>query len=119
MSDDTSDLLEQLRTRHVKLGFNEVTESLFSAAADEIERLRAESERLREASKKAYQDSLDAVEKIQSDVLTDLGKHHKSAFGSTTAKDWMIAIAKDIHREITARAALGEEEKGCPTNTIK
>jgi hypothetical protein len=67
--------------------------------------------RLREASKKAYQDSLDAVEKIKSDVFTDLGKHHKSAFGSATAKDWMIAIAEDIQREITARAVLGEEKK--------
>jgi hypothetical protein len=49
MSDDTNDLLEQLRTRHVKLGFNEVTESLFSAAADEIERLHAEKRQLRKA----------------------------------------------------------------------
>lgn len=35
------DLIEQLRTRHIKLGFSEVQESLFSAAAEEIERLRA------------------------------------------------------------------------------
>lgn len=34
------DLLEQLRTRHIKLGYELPTESLFSAAADEIERLQ-------------------------------------------------------------------------------
>lgn len=43
------DLLEQLRTRHIKLGYELPTESLFSAAADELERLNAENARLREA----------------------------------------------------------------------
>ena len=105
-----NDIVERLRQIPRFADFN-APPLIEHEAADEIERLRAENERLREASKKAYQDSLDAVEKIKSDVFTDLGKHHKSAFGSTTAKDWMIAIAKDIHREITARAAFGEEKK--------
>lgn len=43
------DLLEQLRTRHIKLGYELPTESLFSAAADEIERLNGLEARLREA----------------------------------------------------------------------
>ncbi len=43
------DLLEQLRTRHIKLGYELPTESLFSAAADEIERLNGLESRLREA----------------------------------------------------------------------
>lgn len=49
MEDDTNDLLEQLRTRHIKLGYELPTESLFSAAADEIERLNGLEARLREA----------------------------------------------------------------------
>lgn len=92
MSDDTSDLLEQLRTRHIKLGFNEVTESLFSAAADEIERLNAENARLREA--------LECL--IDEQNGPPLLGHERS---------WCAAMEK-------ARAALGEE-KGCPTSTIK
>lgn len=43
------DLIEQLRTRHIKLGYELPTESLFSAAAEEIERLNTDNARLREA----------------------------------------------------------------------
>lgn len=50
--DYLDDLIDQLQTRHIKLGFNEVTESLFIAAANELVRLRADNARLREALEK-------------------------------------------------------------------
>jgi hypothetical protein len=99
MSDDTNDLLEQLRTRHVKLGFNEVTESLFSAAADEIERLRA-----------ALLATLVATAQLCNALDVDMNetyfrvKNEKS--GEVLARQSLADILQD------ARAALGEEKKG-------
>ena len=72
-------------------------------AADEIERLR-------EALQHAYDDCLDAVNKIKTDPFTELGANHKSRLGDISAKDWMVAFAEDVEREIKARAALGEKE---------
>ena len=72
-------------------------------AADEIERLRA-------ALRGSYNECLNAVEKIKSDPFTQLGEHQKSKIGHLTAKDWMVAFAEDVEREIKFRAALAGEE---------
>ena len=73
-------------------------------AADRIEQLEA-------ALRDAYGDCLDAVNKIKTDALTDVAVHQRIAHTTTlTAKDFMIAIAEDIEREIKARAALGEKK---------
>ena len=77
--------------------------SVADEAADEIERLR-------EALRNAYQDCLDAVAKVKADPLTEAGVNHKSQYGNISAKDWMVAFAEDVEREIKARTALGEEE---------
>lgn len=79
------DLLEQLRTRHIKLGYELPTESLFSAAADEIERLNGLEARLREA-----------LEDIAS------GRYSGVLLTSFPPKDPAVE---------RARAALGEKEK--------
>ena len=94
MSDDTSDLLEQLRTRHVKLGFNEVTESLFSAAADEIERLR----------KDIYKQHLDIVTLKQE--VRRLREALKLADGALSGANMNMRV---VERKV--RAALAEQEK--------
>jgi hypothetical protein len=74
------------------------------AAADRIEALEA-------ALRDAYGDCLDAVNKIKTDALTDVAVHQRIAHTTTlTAKDFMIAMAEDIEREIKARAALGEKK---------
>ena len=79
-------------------------EGLLAEAADRIEQLEA-------ALRDAYGDCLDAVNKIKTDALTDVAVHQRIAHTTTlTAKDFMIAIAEDIEREIKARAALGEKK---------
>ncbi len=70
-----------------------------------------EIERLREALRLSYQDCLDAVEKVKRDPFTELGMFKTSKYGTITAKDWMVAMAEDIEREIKARAALGEDKE--------
>ena len=67
-------------------------------------------EALEAALREAYKDCLNAVEKVKSDPLTELGVHHKGKWGDTTARDWMVAFAEDVEREIKARAALGEKK---------
>lgn len=74
------------------------------------EELCEENERLREALRNAYQDCLDAVAKVKADPLTEAGFNHKSQYGNISAKDWMVAFAEDVEREIKGRAALGEEK---------
>jgi hypothetical protein len=68
-------------------------------------------EQLEAALRDAYGDCLDAVNKIKTDALTDVAVHQRIAHTTTlTAKDFMIAMAEDIEREIKARAALGEKK---------
>ena len=69
-----------------------------------------EIKRLREALKNAYSDAIDAVNKIKTDSITQIGRHQKIEHSRFTAEDYMIAIAEDIEREIKARAALKETE---------
>ena len=108
MEDDTDDLLEQLRTRHIKLGYELPTESLFSAAADEIERLndeidrlREENERLREAWMMEKQVGVRAFEKMceLAKALQKIAQHPTGGVGCNP-----VVFVKE------ARAALAEKE---------
>ena len=73
------------------------------------ERIKA----LETALRDAYGDCLDAVNKIKTDALTDVAVHQRIAHTTTlTAKDFMVAMAEDIEREIKARTALGEKKDG-------
>lgn len=96
-----SDLVDRLRDK-----WRHSEEDCYEAA-DEIERLR-------EALKNSYSDYIDALNKIKTDVMTQAAVHHRIVLSETlTAKDFMIAIADDIEREVNVRAALatgGERE---------
>ena len=80
------------------------------AAINRIEELIERNKQLEAALRGAYKDCLNAVEKVKSDPFTELGVHHKGKWGDTTARDWMVAFAEDVEREIKARAALGEKK---------
>ena len=109
----TDDLVKRLRERaeedHEML--NNIHEPLLEAA-DRIEALEKRNKELKAALREAYKDCLNAVEKVKSDPFTELGVHHKGKWGDTTARDWMVAFAEDVEREIKARAALGEKKDG-------
>ena len=80
------------------------TQACLLDAKDRIKQLETEL-------RNVYGDCLDAVNKIKTDALTDVAVHQRIAHTTTlTAKDFMIAIAEDIEREIKARAALGEKK---------
>ena len=79
-------------------------------AAACIEQQKKRNKELEAALRGAYKDCLNAVEKVKSDPFTELGVHHKGKWGDTTARDWMVAFAEDVEREIKARAALGENK---------
>jgi len=96
----TDDLVKRLR--EVKDWWREPGRTA-EQAADRIETLEA-------VLREAYKDCLNAVEKVKSDPFTELGVHHKGKWGDTTARDWMVAFAEDVEREIKARAALGEKK---------
>lgn len=101
----TDDLVKRLRSPAIVF-YEYVADdgAIFRDAADRIEALET-------ALREAYCDCLNAVEKVKSDPFTELGKHHKSRWGDTTARDWMIAFAEDVEREIKSRAALAGEKK--------
>ena len=102
----TDDLVKRLRSpANVFYEYAADNGGLLKEAADRIEALEA-------ALRDVYSDCLDAVSKIKSDIYTDLAVHSKIAHTTTlTAKDYMIAMAEDIEREIKARAALGEKKE--------
>lgn len=77
---------------------------------DKIEWLQSEVERLQDEVRDAYKNCIDAVNKIKTDPFTEIGSRHRMKFSEFTAKDWMVAFAEDVEREIKARAALGEKE---------
>lgn len=60
-------------------------------------------EYLKKKLAEAYDDCIDAVNKIKDDPITDMGSHHRLQGSFQTAKTWMVAIAEDIEREIVAR----------------
>jgi hypothetical protein len=85
---------------------------LYVLAVDAV-RMQDRIDQLEAALRDAYGDSLDAVNKIKTDALTDVAAHQRIAHTTTlTAKDFMVAMAEDIEREIKARAALGEKTDG-------
>jgi len=69
----------------------------------------ARIEQLEAELRDAYGDCLDAVNKIKTDGFTQMGAFRKIEYSTSTAKDFMIAMAEDIEREIKARATLGEK----------
>jgi len=75
------------------------TKKMIDEAADRIETLEA-------ALKAAYASCREEVEKIKTDPYTELAKNQVIQYSSTTARDWMIAMADDIDRAIQVRAAL-------------
>ena len=89
--------------------------ALLEEAIDQYRKALSQSssriEALEAALRNAYKDCLNAVEKVKSDPFTELGVHHKGKWGDTTARDWMVAFAEDVEREIKARAALGEKKE--------
>ena len=88
----------------VTAGWDRAMQELADKQEQRIEQLEA-------ALRDAYGDCLDAVNKIKTDALTDVAVHQRIAHTTTlTAKDFMIAMAEDIEREIKARAALGEKK---------
>ncbi len=116
-------LLEQSQAAHALAGLGVDVVAAYNSglaalkAGCKEERLRAEKaetriETLETALREAYKDCLNAVEKVKSDPFTELGVHHKGKWGDTTARDWMVAFAEDVEREIKARAALGEKKDG-------
>lgn len=68
-----------------------------------IDTLREQNRELQAKLNAAYDDCIDAVNKIKDDPLTEMGSHHKLESSFRTAKTWMVAIAEDIEREIKAR----------------
>ena len=100
----TDDLIKELRSypaHYVAARLWEMSEKIESLS-DEIERLRAREARLREALE-PFARAADALDLERWD--------DESIDGSS-------AIVTGLHCR-NARAALGEEEKGCPTSTIK
>lgn len=68
-----------------------------------IDTLREQNKELQAKLNAAYDDCIDAVNKIKDDPITEMGSHHKMEGSFRTAKSWMVAIAEDIEREIVAR----------------
>lgn len=68
-------------------------------------------ETLEAALRAAYDDCLDAVNKNKTDFFTQLGAFRKIEYSTSTAKDFMVAMAEDIECEIKARAVLAGEKK--------
>lgn len=114
---DAADRIEQLTNERDKAarlgksgGYKATPEHSWAEWCDELYRdLNKANERIKQletALRGAYENCLNAVEKVKSDLFTQLGVHHKSKLGDITAKDWMVAFAEDVEREINARAAL-------------
>jgi hypothetical protein len=72
----------------------------------ELANARKRIEVLEAELKAAYANCREEVEKVKTDPFTELAKHQAIQYSSTTARDWMIAMAEDIDRAIQARAAL-------------
>lgn len=68
-----------------------------------IDALRKQNRELQAKLNAAYDDCIDAVNKIKDDPITEMGSHHRLEGSFQTAKTWMVAIAEDIEREIIAR----------------
>jgi hypothetical protein len=89
---------EKLIALNARLSMDDI--DVIYEAVDRIEQLEAELH-------EAYEDCINAVNKIKTDALTVAAVHHKIAYTKTlTAEDFMVAIAEDIEREIKLRAAL-------------
>jgi hypothetical protein len=58
----------------------------------------------KENIKQAYQDCIDIVNRLKTDPITEMASHSKIGNTSITAKDYMVALAEDIVREIEAHA---------------
>jgi hypothetical protein len=59
----------------------------------------------KESIKQAYQDCIDIVNRLKTDPITEMASHSKIEHTTTvTAKDYMVALAEDIVREIEAHA---------------